>query len=198
MRESFIRSGVMAVRAPARVTYEEMVPELRTLLSARVERLGYLGEFFQIAAHQPAALASFITHTEELKRELPWRLVEVIALTVATATHNDYERVQHERLALRLGLGRGQISALACGALTTSDGFSEAEVTVAKLAECMVHSHGRACATRAERLVGQVGEAEAVACVMLIARYVAHAVMSNAWRLTPPVASPLTDATSHV
>ncbi len=38
--------------------FDDLDPALREVLRARVERLGYLGEFFQCAAHQPAALVS--------------------------------------------------------------------------------------------------------------------------------------------
>jgi hypothetical protein len=167
-----------------------MTPELQTLLRPRLDRLGYVGEFFQVTAHQPDALASFISYTEQLKQVLPWRLVEVIALTVASQTRNDYERVQHERLALRLGLTEREVRAIVMGTLERSGSFSEAEVTAAKLSACMVHSHGRACASESSRLVGLIGEADAVVCVMTAARYLAHSAMSNTWRLDPPVPSP--------
>ena len=85
---------------------------LRSRLKARVDRLGYLGEFFQVAAHQPEALAGFIAFTEALKEHLDWRLAEVIALTVATETGNAYERVQHERLALTLGMTESEVRGL--------------------------------------------------------------------------------------
>src|SRR5438309_28638 len=78
-------------------------------------RLGYLGEFFQVAAHQPAALSAFVSFSEALKDALPWRLVEVIALTVSARTGNAYERVQHERLALTLGMRVEEARALASG-----------------------------------------------------------------------------------
>ncbi len=41
----------------------EMPPELVEMLRPRVERLGYLGEFFQCAAQQPRALMSFMRRT---------------------------------------------------------------------------------------------------------------------------------------
>ena len=63
----------------------------------RVERLGYLGEFFQCAANVPDALLAFDVFTAALKRALPDRVTEVVALTVATRLGNAYERHQHER-----------------------------------------------------------------------------------------------------
>jgi len=35
------------------------------MLRPRVERLGYLGEFFRYTAHQPQALISFLDFTED-------------------------------------------------------------------------------------------------------------------------------------
>ena len=89
-----------------RLSLKEMTPALQESLRPRVERLGYLGEFFQCAAHQPQALMSFMSFTEDLKQALPDNLTEVVALSVATLMGNAYERVQHERLSLKLGFSR--------------------------------------------------------------------------------------------
>lgn len=181
----------MTPKAPSRIPFEEMSPELQELLRPRLERLGYIGQFFQVGAHQPHALSAFVGFTEQLKRELEWRLVEVIALTVASQTGNDYERVQHERLAMRLGLDATEVQAVTDGALERSGSFSEAEISAAKLAAGIVHSHGRNCAPESGRLVALLGDAGAVACAMVAARYLAHAAMANTWRLEAPVPSPL-------
>src|SRR5216684_4295787 len=90
----------------------DLPPDLAALLRPRVERLGYLGEFFRYAAHQPKALMSFLEFTEDLKQALPDNLTEVVALTVARLMENDYERVQHERLALKRGLGEPWLRAV--------------------------------------------------------------------------------------
>jgi AhpD family alkylhydroperoxidase len=180
----------MPGRAPGRVQYEEMPAQLQAQLRPRLERLGYVGEFFQVGANQPEALSAFVEFTEQLKEALPWRLVEVIALTVASETGNAYELTQHEQLALRLGMTKDEIIAIKSGALERSGSFSEAEITAAKLAACMGNSHGHACASESNRLVGLLGPTAGVACVMMSARYLAHAAMANAWQLTPPVPSP--------
>src|ERR1700732_4706324 len=85
-----------------RLTAKEMPPALASFLKPRVERLGYLGEFFQCTAHQPEALLSFLELTEYLKHALPGNLTEVVSLTIARLMDNAYERVQHERLSLKL------------------------------------------------------------------------------------------------
>ena len=46
-----------------RLSQEELHPSLAAMLQPRVKRLGYLGEFFKCAAHQPEALLSFLEFT---------------------------------------------------------------------------------------------------------------------------------------
>jgi alkylhydroperoxidase family enzyme len=171
------------------MAHEQMGAELQSLVAARIERLGYLGEFFQVAAHQPDALAAFIRFTEELKAALPWRLVETVALTVASETANGYERVQHERLALRLGMRDDEVRAIVAGRL--DDRFSGAERAAAELARGIVHSHGQGCSALFEALLDLTDDATAVGCAMTAARYLAHAAMANTWELVVPVSSPL-------
>src|SRR6266851_551133 len=77
--------------------------DLRRHLAPRVQRLGYLGDFFRYCGHQPAALLHFYQFTEALKEALPADLTETAALTVAATTGNAYEQAQHERLSKRLG-----------------------------------------------------------------------------------------------
>ena len=176
----------------SRIQFDELPDDLQTRLRARVQRLGYLGEFFQVGAHQPVALAGFIDYTEALKDALPHRLVETIALTAATATDNSYERVQHERLALTLGFSEAEVRAL-----VTPDGsleaFSPAERAAGALAREVCAARGAACPAYGE-LETLVGEDVAVGCLMTAVRYLAHATMANTWGLAPPVPSPLTGA----
>src|ERR1700704_1075836 len=87
-----------------RLSITDLDPDLAELLRPKVERLNYLGEFFQCTGHQPRALISFYALTEDLKKALPDNLTELVALTIATKMNNTYERVQHERLSLKLGL----------------------------------------------------------------------------------------------
>lgn len=171
-----------------RIPFEQLPEDLREQLRPRVERLGYLGEFFQVAAHQPGALSHFAAFTEALKAALPAPLTEAIALTVATATGNDYERVQHERLALSLGIEEATVRALVAGELDRLDPEPRA---AAELAAEVVAARGGSCAASYRRLEDLVGAEVAVGCLMVAGRYLAHATMSNTWGLTPPVASPL-------
>jgi alkylhydroperoxidase family enzyme len=174
------------------IPFEELTPELQEMLGPRVERLGYLGEFFQYGAHQPDALAGFVRFSESLKDALPWELIEVVALTVAAETENSYERVQHERLSLRLGMSEAQVEAVLAGQLGPDD-FSPAQIATADLARCCARSAGRRCERRLAALRELVDEETAVGVLLLCGRYVAHAAVANSLGLRAPVASPLAE-----
>lgn len=76
-----------------RLSMAELDPKLQDALRPKVDRLKYLGEFFQCTGHQPQALMSFHKLTEDLKHALSDNLTEIVALTVACFMDNRYERV---------------------------------------------------------------------------------------------------------
>ena len=177
-----------------RLDPEELAPGVADLLRPRVERLGYLGEFFRCAAHQPAALISFMTFTEDLKRALPDRLTETVALTVSTEFDNAYERHQHERLCLKLGLDEAWIRAVeACDPYErpARPPLSDIDRRVQDLTLAVLRRHGKNTTGELEALVNAIGHEQAIAVLMLIGRYVTHALMVNTLGLAPPVPSPL-------
>jgi len=174
-----------------RLAAEDLPAEIAALLRPRVERLGYLGEFFRCAAHQPAALASFMAFTEDLKRALPDRLTETVALTVSTLLENPYERHQHEGLCLKLGFDQDWIRAVEALEPARAE-LSEAESRVQALALAVVRRHGKDTTAELDASVALIGYAQAIAALMLVGRYVTHALMVNALDLAPPVESPLT------
>ena len=173
-----------------RLSMKEMTPELQEALRPRVERLGYLGEFFQCAAHQPQALMSFMSFTEDLKDALPDNLTEVVALSVAASMGNAYERVQHERLSLKLGFSLDWVREVISLA---GDGrqMSAPELAVQKLALAVIERRGNNTADELEPVIDCIGHEQAVAVLMLVGRYVTHALMVNCLDLAPPVCSPL-------
>jgi alkylhydroperoxidase family enzyme len=176
-----------------RLRFEQLTPELQQLLEPRVARLGYLGEFFTVAGQQPEALGHFYRFTESLKAALPWRLTEVIALTVAALTDNAYERVQHERLALSLGMERETVAMLSCGTPDAA-ALDDVERAAALLARRMVDGLGHEAHDVLAELAECSSEPVAVACALLVGRYLAHGAISNAFGLRPPVESPLAGA----
>jgi hypothetical protein len=168
-----------------------MPPELSAMLRPRVERLGYLGEFFRCAAHQPRALASFMTWTEDLKAALPDKLAEVVALTVSRRLDNPYERVQHERLCLRLGFGEPWVRQAEALQPESAAALGEDERAVQRLVLAVLERTGHNTAQELDAVVRTVGHEKAIAVLMLIGRYATHALMVNSLGLAPPVPSPL-------
>ena len=186
----------MIVETP-RIAFEDLPAPLQDRLRPRVARLGYLGAFFQVAAHQPDALAGFVDFTEALKHALAPRLVEVVALTVAVATGNAYERVQHERLALTVGLDHDEVRALVDGA-APAERFDAVERAAFALAREVVAAGGRSCARSYAPLEALAGPSIAVGCLMMATRHLAHATMANTWGLIAPVSSPLQEEAGRV
>lgn len=175
-----------------RLSSGQMSPELAEFLRPRVERLGYLGEFFQCAAHQPRALHSFMVFTEELREALGENLTELVALTVSCLMENAYERIQHERRCLKAGLGKSWVRAVeALG--RSSEPLSEEERVVQRLVISVVARRGHDTKEELEAVIRAVGHAKAVAALMTIGRYATHAFMVNSLSLEPPVTSPMED-----
>jgi alkylhydroperoxidase family enzyme len=168
-----------------RLSSEQMPADLALFLAPRIERLGYLGEFFQCAAHQPAALLSFLEFTEHLKHALPQNLSEVVVLSVAALMENDYERIQHERLCQKLGFSETWVAdVLSLNPESTS--LSSSERHVQRLTIAVVRRGGRETKAELDAVVEATGPARAIAVLMLIGRYVSHALMVNSLDLAPP------------
>jgi len=172
-----------------RLSFEELRPDLAEMLRPRVERLGYLGEFFKCAGHQPQALMSFMKLTEDLKHALPDRLTEVVALTVVTVYENAYERIQHERLSLKLGFGESWVRGVIALKADGSGGMSEAEILAQKLTLAVIERRGHNANVELEAVIKAIGHDQAIAVLMLIGRYVTHALIVNSLNLAPPVPS---------
>jgi alkylhydroperoxidase family enzyme len=178
----------MSKRIP-RLEMNELAPKVQEALAARVKRLGYLGEFFKCAGHNPDVLVPFMEMTEALKEALPDRLTEIGALTVAGAMGNDYERNQHERLSEKLGFGREWVAAvnrLDPGALGP---LNDDERAVQRLALAVVKRQGKHVETELEAVLARIGPQQAMTVLFLIGRYVMHAYVVNALDLKPPVPS---------
>ena len=174
-----------------RLSFSELDPQLAELLRPKVERLNYLGEFFQCTGHQPRALMSFYQLTEDLKEALPDNLTEVVALTIAAKMKNAYERVQHERLALKLGFGEDWVSEILLQEARDGGKLSREETLVQRFAIAMLERDGRDTTVEFEAVIEAIGYQDAVAVLMLIGRYVMHALIANCLALKPPVTSPL-------
>jgi len=169
----------------------QLDPRLAELLRPKVERLNYLGEFFQCAGHQPRALISFHTLTEDLKQALPDNLTELVALTVATVMGNAYERVQHERLSLKLGLSEEWVREVTSLTVKSEGHLSETDLLAQKLVLVVIDRQGHDTGVELDAVIRAIGHEQAIALLMLIGRCVMHALIANCLALDPPVSSPL-------
>lgn len=172
-----------------RLELAEMRADLASYLGPRVKRLGYLGELFKCAGHAPGVLLNFMQFTDALKEALPDRLTEVGALTVAGLMSNDYERNQHERLSVRLGFGRDWVAEVNRLKPDQATLMSETERAVQKYAIAAIETRGRGAADEFADLSGLLASCEAMAVVLLVGRYITHALTVNTLNLKPPVPS---------
>ena len=172
-----------------RKEFDEFPEEVAKRLRSRVARLGYLGEFFRCAVHQPEALAAFIDFTETGKGSLPPRDVELIALTCAGWMQNHYERNQHERLSVRLGFGRDWVAAVNALAPEKQTALAPAERKLQGLVLRVLNTKGSGAKDVFEAFLEERGPEQAVAVLMVIGRYVVHGLFINTLDLKPPVPS---------
>ncbi len=174
-----------------RLSITDLDPDLAELLRPKVERLNYLGEFFQCTGHQPRALISFYTLTEDLKKALPDNLTELVALTIAAKMNNAYERVQHERLSLKLGLSEAWVREVVSLLSKREGNLSETELVVREFVLAVIERGGHETGAELEEVVKAIGHEKGIGVLMLIGRYVMHALIANSLALKPPVSSPL-------
>lgn len=172
-----------------KLSFEELPQSVAELLQPKYERLGYLGEFFARTAHQAEALAAFIQFTDASKGALDMRLVELIALTVAAIKDIAYEKNQHERLSIRLGFGRDWVSQIEQLAPEEASLLGDSEKIVQRFVIDAVHSDGVGVTPVLDAMVDQLGHENAVAVMMVMARYTAHALLVNCLHIGPPVPS---------
>jgi hypothetical protein len=173
----------------SRIEFDQLAPKVQDVLRARVERLGYLGEFFKCSAHQPDILVPYMEMTEALKKALPDRLTEVGALTVATLMDNRYELHQHEHLSRKLGFGEAWVAAVEHIAPDTAPEMSAAERAMQRLVVAMFERKGQGVKPELEALIAQIGPEQSVASMFMVGRYLTHAMIVNGLELEPPVPS---------
>lgn len=176
-----------------RLEYHDLPEEVRVALAEKFERLGYLGEFFQVAAHQPTALARFVEFTEEVNRALSDDLSQIVALTVAVATENVYERNQHERLALKQGFTLEWLRDVERLEPNESSELDARQRAVQTLVLSMVSTLGRHSSADIEAVERHLDVKEVVAVLLSACRYVGHTAVVRTLGIGPPVSSPLWD-----
>ena len=172
-----------------RIDYEDIEPELKELFRPRVERLGYLGEFFRVMSAVPKTMIGFFTITESLKTALPDNYTEIVSLALSSRYGNLYEQYQNEQLSRKLGFSDAWIRE----ALEPNKGadsvFKADEKAVQDFAIAAGMSIGRDTQAEFETLVKAIGSEKAIAVMWLVTRTVSHALISNTLKLAPPVKS---------
>src|SRR5438132_7873099 len=146
-----------------RLSFSELDPQLAEMLRPKFERLKYLGEFFQCTGHQPSALMSFYKLTEDLKAALPDNLTALVALTIAAKMRNDYERVQHERLALKLGFSEGWVREVISLKAKNAEKLSPEELLVQRFVIAALERDGHATTAEFESVIEAIGYKDAIA-----------------------------------
>lgn len=172
-----------------RIPYEEFDPALKEALRPKVERLGYCGEIWQVGANVPKSTLSFCNLTEDLKDEMPMKVVELVALTVAGVMGNVYERNQHENLADKLGYGRDWIASVNKLEGDAATGLSDDERKIQKFVIAAIYRRGMDCETMFADVVKAVGPKTATGVLMSVGRCMMHAIFRNVLDLAPPVKS---------
>lgn len=172
-----------------RLEMDQLRDDLAQYLGPRVKRLGYLGELFKCAGNAPDVILTFMRFTDALKEALPDRLTELGALTVASFMENRYERHQHERLSEKLGFPREWITEITRLEPDSATALSGVEKTAQAYALKALRTRGLDVETEFAALAAQLPASEAMAFVMLIGRYVTHAIVVNTLSLKPPVPS---------
>jgi alkylhydroperoxidase family enzyme len=169
--------------------FEELPEKIAAQLQAKYERLGYLGEFFARSAHQPEALAAFNVFTDAAKGALDLKIVELIALTVATMKGVDYEKNQHERLSVRKGYGRDWVEDVEKLEPEDTATLGGEEKLVQRFVIDAVTNDGKSVTARLEAVIDTFGYENAIAIMMVMARYTTHALLVNCMGIGPPVPS---------
>lgn len=178
----------MSDRIP-RIDYEDLEPNLKEVFRPRVERLGYLGEFFKVMSHAPETMGGFYTITESLKKELPDNYTEIVSLSLSSRLGNLYEQYQNERLSRKLGFSDAWIAEAITPKKDADSTFSAEEKAVQRFAIAVMEHKGQGVDRELDDIITAIGPEKTVAVMWLIGRTVTHALISNTLRLDPPVGS---------
>lgn len=182
-------AGVKSGELIPRVAWEEFPEGLKAALKPKVDRLGYCGEIWQVGANLPKSMLSFCNMTEDLKDEMPMKLVELTALTVAGVMGNEYEKNQHERLSDKLGYGREWIAEVNRLNPAEAKAMSDDEKKVQKFIIAAIYRRGQDSKALFEDAARAIGPKAATGVLLSIGRCIQHAIFRNVLELAPPVAS---------
>ena len=172
-----------------RLSLDEVEPALRAELEPTVARLGYFGEFFQVFGAISGAVTAFMSYTKAVKGPLADNENEVLALTVCAALGDSYERIQHERLSLRLGFDTDWIAAAEGRVGANMTRLSIEETALRELALAVISAHGKGCQPAVAAATLALGSQKTAAALLQITRFMSIATLCNALELSLPVPS---------
>ena len=181
-------SGDVQASGIRRLTLDQLDPRLQEELGPRVARLGYLGELFAVTGHQPDALLALMNFASVVRAPFDAPTVELVMLTVSSATGNRYEQYQHERLAQRLGCSTAWIAEAVSCRPAQAGMLSPEQRAIQHLALSAVRNHGQENQSALTEAVNVLGDQATVGLLLLIAYAVSGSVLANALGLVPPVA----------
>jgi hypothetical protein len=99
-------------------------------------------------------------------------------------------------LSLKLGFGENWLREVLTLKADGTGRMSEKEVLIQRLAMAAINRKGHHITAELEPVIRSVGPAMSIAVLMLVGRYLSHAIIANALDLAPPVPSPLALGTS--
>lgn len=172
-----------------RLTLDDIEASLRADLEPTVARLGYFGEFFQVFSAVPGAVQGFMAYTKAVKSPLADSENEVLALAVCTALGDSYERIQHERLSLKLGLDLNWIAAAEGRDGADMSLLNSNETALRTLALAVLTQFGKECQHHIADAAAVIGPQKTVAALLQITRFMSIATLCNALALSLPVHS---------
>lgn len=173
-----------------RAQLEALDPTVQDYLAATVKRLGYFGEFFAVVGQNPQALIQFMEYTKAVKAPLSDRQNELLALVVCNQLGADYERIQHERLAERLGFPREWISEAIGRPIASHPALTNDEQLLKKLAlEILDSAEVGAASVTLQACRERLGDSAALAAVLQTARFMMIATLVRTFQLKLPVES---------
>jgi hypothetical protein len=132
--------------------------------------------------------------TEESRAALPSRIAELTALTMCVLGGSEYERNQHERLAIALGFDAAWVTAVE--RLQPEALLDPTEVLVQRWLIAAWPPSAIVAAEAAELFVDveeSLGPQQAVALLFLTGRFLVHGLIVGTLGLTPPVPSIFAD-----
>jgi len=149
--------------------FADIGDDLQKLFQPTVDRLGYFGDFFRYGSHAPDVLSGFMKLSVALKGAIPDDINETVALTVCQAMDFPYERIQHERLALKLGLDRDWIAAMV-GRPSTAE-ITPLQQAARDLSIAIVEGRHDVASDAADRIAGLASLGLAVALLFQATRF---------------------------